>query len=63
MLLALTHVIERLWSYVLHRTEIMQWLSTNYRFVVCFLVCGSHRKGLKVWIALNKGEVLVQASV
>lgn len=55
VLLALTYTIEGLWSYVLHRAEIMQRLSTNHAFVVCFLVCGSHRKGLKVWVALNKG--------
>lgn len=62
VLLALTLMIEGLRRYVLHRAEIMQRLSTNCRFVVCFLVCGSHRKGLKLWIALSKGEVLVQAS-
>lgn len=63
VLLVLTHTAEGLWSCGFHRAEIMQWLSTNVGFAVCFLVCWSHRKGLEVWIALNKGEVLVQASV
>lgn len=53
VLLALTHMIEGLWTYVLHRAEIMRWLSRNYEFAVSFLVCGSHRKGLKVWIAVR----------
>lgn len=40
----------------------MQQLNANCVFVVVFLVCKSHRKGLQVWNALNEGEVLVQAS-
>jgi len=62
VLLALPDTMEGLCSCALHRAEIMRWRSTNYGFAVPFLVCGSHRKGLKVWIALKKGEVLVQAS-
>lgn len=58
----LWHTVESFWNYVLHGAQILHWLSTNCGFVVCFLVCGSPRKDLDVWIALNKGEVLLQAS-